>query len=153
MIGAARCLLAVLLASTGAALAQTPPPASEPSTTVSGLTVQGQDKTPPTFHDRFVESLNFITSRGQPAHLGQLARWTSPVCPVTVGLSPAVNALVSQRVKALDFEAGAPQARRPGRCKPNIETCSPTSLRRFWTWWPGSGTSFSAFITSPSCGT
>jgi len=73
MIGAARCALA-LLALAGAACAETPRPAPQPPTTVSGLTVQGQDKTPPTFHDRFVQSLNFITSRGQPAPLGQLTR-------------------------------------------------------------------------------
>ncbi len=121
MIGAGRCMLAALLALTGAAPAETPPPASQPSTTVSGLTVQGQEKAPPTFHDRFVESLSFVTSRGQPAHLGQLARWASPICPVTVGLSPAMNAMVSERVKALDFKVGAPQARRPARCKANIE--------------------------------
>ena len=122
MIGAARCTLAVLLGLASGALAETPPSASQPSTTVSGLTIQGQEKTPPpTFHDRFVESLNFIASRGRPAHLGQLARWATPVCPVTLGLSPAMNALVSKRVKALDFKVGAPQARRPGRCKPNIE--------------------------------
>jgi len=122
MTGVGCCLLTGLLALAGAALAQTPPPASQPTTTVTGLTVQGHEKAPTsTFHDRFVESLNFITSRGQPAHLGQLARWSNPVCPVTVGLSPAMNALVSERVKALDFKAGAPQARRPGRCKPNVE--------------------------------
>jgi hypothetical protein len=113
--------IAALLALASAASAQTPPPASQPSTTVSGVTVQGQEKAAPTFHDRFVQSLNFISSRGQPAHLGQLARWASPVCPVTLGLSPEMNALVSERVKALDFKVGAPQARRPGRCKPNIE--------------------------------
>lgn len=121
MIGAGRCMLAGLIALAGAALAQTPPPASQPSTTVSGVTVQGQGKAPATFHDRFVESLNFVTSRGQPAHLGQLARWVVPVCPVTVGLSPAMNALVSERVKALDFKVGAPQSRRPRLCKANIE--------------------------------
>ena len=42
MMGAGRCMLAALLALTGAAPAETPPPASQPSATVSGLTVQGQ---------------------------------------------------------------------------------------------------------------
>jgi len=32
-----------------------------------------------------------------------------------------MKAVVSERVKALDFKIGAPQARRPGRRKPNIE--------------------------------
>ena len=118
MINAGRCTLAALLALAGAAFAEAPP---APSTTVSGVTVQGQEKAAPTFHDRFVQSLSFVTSRGQPAHLGQLARWANPVCPVTLGLSPQMNALVSERVKALDFQVGAPQARRPGRCKPNVE--------------------------------
>jgi hypothetical protein len=32
-----------------------------------------------------------------------------------------MNTLVSDRVKSLAFEVGAPRPRRPGRCKPNIE--------------------------------
>jgi hypothetical protein len=111
--------LAVLASAARAQTNQTS--SAAPPTPLSGVTVQAPPGPPATFHDRFVESLNFVTSHGQPAHLGQLARWTSPVCPVTVGLSPEMNALVSERVKALDFKVGAPQARRPGRCKPNIE--------------------------------
>jgi hypothetical protein len=112
-------ILAALLFLSGGATAQTN--TASPPTPLSGVTVQAQPGPPATFHDRFVESLNFVTSHGQPAHLGQLARWTGPVCPVTLGLSPEMNALVSDRVKALDFKVGAPQARRPVRCKPNIE--------------------------------
>lgn len=115
----AAALLAILA---GAAQAQAnQAAAASPATPLSGVTVQAPPGPPATFHDRFVESLNFVTSHGQPAHLGQLARWTEPVCPVTLGLSPEMNALVSERVKALDFRVGAPQARRPLRCKPNIE--------------------------------
>jgi hypothetical protein len=110
---------AALALLVGAAQAQASQAA--PATPLSGVTVQAPPGPPATFHDRFVDSLNFVTSRGQPAHLGQLARWTSPVCPVTLGLSPQMNALVAERVKALDFNVGAPQARRPGRCKPNVE--------------------------------
>ncbi len=121
MIGAGRCLLAALLVLAGAAQAQTPAPASQPSTTVSGVTVLPAARSPETQHERFVRSLNFVTSHGATAHLGQLARWPEPVCPVTLGLSPQLDILVSNRVKTLAFEVGAPRARRPGRCKPNVE--------------------------------
>jgi hypothetical protein len=122
MVGGARWGLALALALAGAAWAQTPAPASGPSTTVSGLTVHGHETAPATAHDRFVEALKFVTSRGQPAHIGQLARWASPVCPIAVGLSPEMNALVAERVQALAFRVGAPQARRRLRCsKPNVE--------------------------------
>jgi len=99
------------------AQAQTAPP----STTLPGLTVNAPPHPAATFHDHFVQSLNNVTSHGAPAHLGQLARWAEPICPIALGLSPAMNDLVADRVKRLAFQIGAPQARRPVRCKPNVE--------------------------------
>jgi hypothetical protein len=110
-------LLAVLAIAAGPALAQS----AGPPTTVPGLTVEAPPHGKATFQDRFVQSLNFVTSHGAPAHLGQLARWAVPICPIAVGLSPEMNALVAERVKRLSFAVGTPQARRPGRCKPNVE--------------------------------
>ena len=119
----ATCLIA-LIAFGGAVSAETP-------TTVSPLTVHPPPAAAESLHQRFVQGLDFVTSHGAPARLGQLARWQEPVCPIAVGLTPAQDALVAERVKTLAASVGAPQARRPGRCKPNIEilfTDQPQSL-------------------------
>jgi len=105
----------------GGALAQAPAPAPPAGTTVSGVTVTPKEPDEQTRHQRFDQSLNFIGSRGQTAHLGQIARWPEPVCPVSLGLSPQMNQLVADRVQRLAFDIGAPRPRRPGRCKPNVE--------------------------------
>jgi hypothetical protein len=68
-----------------------------------------------------VKALNFVRSHGAPTKmLGQLARWTDPICPVTMGLSPDMNAFVSARVTAIAKDVGAPQSKSP-HCKPNVE--------------------------------
>jgi hypothetical protein len=90
--------------------------ASKPATTVQSVTVSPQAPQ----HERYVRSLNFVSSHGAPARSGQFARWADPVCPVTVGLSPAMNARVSNRVMDVAIKVRAPLPRR-GRCKPNIE--------------------------------
>lgn len=136
MISAAGWALAAALALTGSAWAQTPPPAAtpqpapaaapqpattatpQPPTTVAGITVPG--KPPEAFHDRYVQSLRFVRSHGVPATSGQLARWTDTVCPVTVGLSPAMNRRVSETIEDLAGRVGAPALHR-SRCSANIE--------------------------------
>jgi hypothetical protein len=119
-----RCIVPALLATlglSGATLAQ-PSGASSagagpsPATTVQGVTISPE----PSPHERYAQSLNFVTSHGAPARSGQFARWADPPCPVTVGLSPAMNALVSNRVMALAIKVNAPGLRRR-LCKPNIE--------------------------------
>ena len=50
---------------------------------------------------------------------GKLARWTVPICPLVIGLSPAEKLAVSERIKKDAQSVGAPvQAQQS--CKPNI---------------------------------
>jgi hypothetical protein len=92
-------------------------PAQKAATSVEGLTVVAPRK----YEPPHVQALNFVRSHGAPTKvLDQLARWTDPICPVTLGLSPEMNAFVSARVAALAAQAGAPLSKRPA-CKPNVE--------------------------------
>ena len=117
-----RLVLTLMLALVaGAAAAQGPAPPAPPGTTVSGVTVVPSKQANQTEHERYEQSLNFISSHGQTAHIGQLAHWPEPVCPVALGLSPQLNQFVADRVKQLAFEIGAPRPRRRDRCRPNIE--------------------------------
>lgn len=73
----------------------------------------------------FVQSFATPTRRA-----GKLARWTEGVCPTTVGLKPVFARAISQRLKTVAAEAGAPVNDRVG-CKPNIEivfTTTPQQL-------------------------
>jgi hypothetical protein len=110
--------LCVLAATRGAfAQASTAPAAQSASTTVGGLTINGKKS----IQSHYVRALKFVQSHGTPAaKTGQLARWSDAICPVTLGLSPAMNAFVSARVAALAAEVGAPVAKRAG-CRPNVE--------------------------------
>jgi len=91
------------------------PPQADP-TALQGVTVE-----PPLSREgKFARALNFIQSHGAPARIGQLARWKDRVCPLTLGLTPALNAFVSARVRLLATRVGAP-VQRAGRCRPNIE--------------------------------
>jgi hypothetical protein len=91
--------------------------ASRAITSVEGLTVIAPKK----YETPHVQALNFVRSHGAPTRmLGQLARWTDPICPVTMGLSPEMNAYVSARVAAIATEIGARKSKQP-RCKPNVE--------------------------------
>jgi hypothetical protein len=127
-VAARAALLFLLLGAAGAAGAQSqapvpgaaaaPPGALQsPPTTVDSLTVIGKrSKQSP-----YARALNFVQSHGAPAKVtGQLARWTDPICPVVMGLSPAMNAFVAARVEAVAADVGAPKAKR-GKCKENIE--------------------------------
>ncbi len=92
-----------------------PPPTADP-TAVQGLTVE-----PPLSREaKFARALNFIQSHGAPARTGQLARWKDRICPLTLGLTPALDAFVSERVRALAVRVGA-RVQKTGRCRPNVE--------------------------------
>ena len=73
----------------------------------------------------FVRSFAVPTRRA-----GKLARWMDGVCPTTVGLKPAFARAISQRLKTVAAQVGAPVNDRAG-CKPNVEivfTTAPQAL-------------------------
>jgi hypothetical protein len=119
-------VLSCLLSTTGRAGAQTPAPgasppptaaqASSPPTSVTSLTVVAPKSGEPSY----TQALDFIQSHGAPARSGQLARWRDPVCPITMGLSPQVDAWVSRWIVARAARVGAAIPKRGG-CRPNIE--------------------------------
>jgi hypothetical protein len=108
--------LIVLLATPGNGRPATETPSPQNPTSVQGVTVES----PLSREEKFARALNFIQSHGAPARIGQLARWTDRVCPLTLGLTPALEAFVSARVRLLATRVGAP-VRKTGRCRPNVE--------------------------------
>ena len=120
------CLSAPPLRGVAVAQAQVSAQAPAPPTTVQGVTVQPE----PTPHIAFNRALNFVQSHGAPTRSGQLARWGDPVCVITYGLPPDMDAFVTGRVETLVAKVGAPR-RRSNRCKPNVEilfTSEPQAL-------------------------
>ena len=97
----------------GAPVVAAPSPAP---TTVEGLTVHPEDKP----RSIYLKAMDFVSVHGGAARVGQLARWDDEICPITLGLSPAMNAFVTARVKAVALEVGAPVSKNP-KCKPNVE--------------------------------
>ena len=64
---------------------------------------------------------NFVTSHATPsAVIGQLTRWRTGICPVTRGLSEAMNAFVTARILAIAESVRAPHQTSPN-CKANVE--------------------------------
>lgn len=63
----------------------------------------------------FVENYAATTAR-----LGKIARWEYPVCPLVVGLPPNFTKYITDRVRKIAADVGAPVDASPG-CKPNIE--------------------------------
>jgi hypothetical protein len=85
------------------------------ATVVPGVTVQGRKPQAapsiPTPQQRA-----FVESHAAPSRIGQMTRWSQPVCPTTFGLSAEMNAFVSQRVKDVAAEVGAPS----GTCQSDV---------------------------------
>ncbi|HEY4077346.1 MAG TPA: hypothetical protein VGM26_10500 [Rhizomicrobium sp.] len=74
---------------------------------------------------KFVESFATPTRR-----TGKIARWENGVCPVTVGLKPTFTKFISQRIRDVAAQVGAP-VDADVACKPNIEivfTTTPQGL-------------------------
>jgi hypothetical protein len=64
------------------------------------------------------------------ARLGKIARWEYPICPLVVGLPPNFTKFITERVRKVATDAGAPVDDASG-CKPNIEiafTAKPQAL-------------------------
>ena len=73
---------------------------------------------------------NFVQAHGAVARGGQLTRWTSGVCPDTVGLPAAYDAYISNRIAAVAAKVGSPVDKaRP--CAPNIEVVFTADPQRF----------------------
>ncbi|MFI4964645.1 MAG: hypothetical protein ACHP9T_04680 [Caulobacterales bacterium] len=117
-----RWLLAIaasaLMASPGRAAAPAAPDKApvQASTTVEGLTVTARNPEPeqlPAIVNRFVKS------HGELSRIGQLSRWTVPVCPKVVGLAPAFDSFVLARVRRVAADVGAPVDKK-STCKPNL---------------------------------
>jgi hypothetical protein len=83
---------------------------------VEKLTVLGRrpDQTP------FEAALNFVDTHAKVEHSGQYGRWVDAICTVTIGLPPALDVFVSQRIDGLADLVKAPVDKRAG-CRPNVE--------------------------------
>lgn len=96
-------VLVIWIAAAGLAVAQTP-------TTESVTVTQTREAI-----------AKFIQSFAKPTRLvGKLARWETPICPVTLGVKAQANDFVTNRVKAVAAEVGA-RVDTSENCKPNIE--------------------------------
>jgi hypothetical protein len=64
---------------------------------------------------------DFVKSyAGAAPALGKMAKWVRPICPVTTGLTQAMNTLVNDRVRAVAGMVGAPVAEKIP-CGANID--------------------------------
>jgi hypothetical protein len=73
----------------------------------------------------------FVQTFTAPTRItGKIARWETPICPLTVGLRSTHARYISQRVREVAAKVGAPVNDKAG-CKPNIEivfTTAPQGL-------------------------
>jgi hypothetical protein len=83
---------------------------------VEKLTVLGRR----TDETHFEAALKFVDTHAKLEHSGQYGRWVDAICPMTVGLPPALDAFVSQRIDGLADLVKAPLDKRAG-CRPNVE--------------------------------
>ena len=85
-------------------------------TVVPGVTVRAPKQPPAPTPLPSVEQRDFVRSHAAPSRIGHMTRWRQPVCPTTLGLDPAMNQFVTDRIKAVAAEVGAPQ----GNCKSDV---------------------------------
>jgi hypothetical protein len=100
--------IAALLASLSAAMAQTAAPALE-SVTVTATRPHR-------------DAINhFLFSHATATRMtDKVARWTTPICPQTYGLGPKYAKYVTDRVRGIAANVGAPVS-RDASCRPNIQ--------------------------------
>jgi hypothetical protein len=101
--------LALLLAAN--ATLSPPPDTPLPPDEQSAIVVQGQRASEKQIR-------NFIRELTPARPRGQLGRFESPVCPAAVGLNPAQNELVKDRLRRVADAAGMEVAK--AKCHPNL---------------------------------
>jgi hypothetical protein len=108
----AACALAV---GAGATSAQTPSPASKP-TTVAPVTVQGA-ASPKTIEKQAQHFVDLYTA--ETPKLGLIGRWADPLCVEVVNLTPEQAAMVKGRVEEVAKGLGL-RVEKPG-CRSNVQ--------------------------------
>ena len=95
----------------GPVLAESTPPSAaktQDSTTVGQVVVQGRSPRAKKALEKAVAQ--FLHDMGRPGPFGQISRWAEPVCPITAGLTPALDRFVNQRIREIAARVGAPGA-------------------------------------------
>lgn len=115
--------LAGLLAAMCAATAFAAPVADEPAApSVESVTVTGAKSRQ--VIEKYVQ--DFVS----PARVtGKLTRWMDDVCPITTGLKPQFTGFISQRIRDVAVEVGAPVS-VSASCKPNVEVVFTTAPQK-----------------------
>ena len=104
----AAMVLTLAFAGPGSA-ADPAPAASEPATTVEGVTVTASNK---------ATISEFIRDVTEESRNGRVARWNHTICPATVGLQRRYAEYLNERLSSVARDAGLKVA-RPG-CRPDI---------------------------------
>jgi hypothetical protein len=105
-------VLAGVGASAGIAAAQTQtqaPPGAKPPANVSGVTV--------TARSGFTAAQQ-VEALGQADGKGQLARWSTPICPAAMGLPGEFDAFIVSRIREVAAQSGVKTA--PEACQANV---------------------------------
>jgi hypothetical protein len=85
---------------------------AQDATTVGQVVVQGRS---PQAKKAFEKAVGqFLHDMGRPGPFGQIGRWAEPVCPITTGLTPAMDGFVNTRIEEVAARVGAPG---PGDCR------------------------------------
>jgi hypothetical protein len=91
-----------------------PPPAqATPDSEIETVTVTGQKQTQTQIIHNFVNTYSIVSPIA-----GVITRWSGPVCPSALGLTPQFNDIVIQAVRRIAASAGA--AVKDAPCKPNV---------------------------------
>jgi hypothetical protein len=100
------------------AIPQQPGPAAAGAASVPQVTVTApRPATPAELAGDSIPNFLIAHARPSPAS-GQLAVWKQPVCAAVLGLTPAFNSFVSERIAAVADSVGAPHGATG--CKPNV---------------------------------
>jgi hypothetical protein len=111
-------LFLILALSASGAVSQTAgPQTANPAPQIDTVTVEA----PKALDEKAVH--DFIKSYAHPASpvIGKLAQWSkhAPLCPIAVGLSPAFDIFVSERIRTVAGTVGAPVQTKV-LCTPNM---------------------------------
>ena len=135
-------ILAALLLTAPAALAQTQPGKPAFALPPESITVTGTRPSDETIR-------NFVKTRAAPTRvLGKMARWKRKICPLTIGLGANYAKFVTQRIRDVASAVGAPVNAEP--CAPNIEVIFTTAPQGFLDRVRKTGPLFLGYFTSGS---